>query len=110
MASGEPRTTGHMCQDLENIAAWIKATREVMSHLDQGISVSGGIWDPPVVDPVRPPPIALPRCVLPWTSVRPPVSIADLVQTLANLQNWVDGLRETLECLPGDTPIPPPEP
>jgi hypothetical protein len=109
MANGEPRTTGHLCQDLEAVSAWIGAILKVMSRMDQRISVSGEVWDPPVVDQGRPP-IALPKCLLPWTSVKPPASIADLVQTLVNLQNWVDALRETLAGLPGDTPIPSPLP
>jgi hypothetical protein len=102
-----------MCQDLEDIAAWIEAIRKVMSHVDQGISVSGAVWNPPVMAPPKPPPIALPKCLWAWTSPNPPATIADLVQALAHLRNWAAALGETLGCLPGDTPIPPaasPEP
>jgi len=109
MASGELRTIGQVCRDLEAVSAWIEAVLKVMSHLDQTTSVSGEVWDPPVVDSGKPP-IALPKCLLPWTSVKPPASIADLVQTLVNLRNWVSALREVLAGLPGDTPIPSPLP
>jgi len=108
MASGAfvPRTTAHVCADIEGIATWLAAVKRVLDRFDSTLSVPAGRWEP--TPPVAPPPIALPKCL--WARLgpepAPATSIGDLAHTLENLEQWATVLRETLVCLP-DTPIPP---
>jgi hypothetical protein len=100
-----PRTVANMQSDLNEIARWLEAIRNVMTAAqpphDFVIPAPG--WVPGGGPPV---PYAQPKCLLPVVSNDKEVRPADLESVLATLRDWIASISTTLGGLPPGTVIP----